>query len=131
MGKEIKLPSGAKLDITLAPLEDAKHLYQTVFDEYKPMQVNKDMDMGDPNLWKNLFFTGLSSKKIDAALKPCLDRATYNGLRIDKDTFEPADTRQDYWETCMQVAWTNIEPFSKGLYAKFSPLFEKLRSILA
>jgi hypothetical protein len=125
---EKKLSSGAVLKITLAPFAEAKALYQACLEELRNLHVDPKEEV-DVNLFKDLFCVGLSSKKIEAALWPCLKRATYNDLKIDDSTFEPVEARQDYVPVCFEVAKENIAPFAKSLYAEFSHLQEIIRKL--
>lgn len=122
--KEVDLPSGAKLKISLAPFADAKALYQAILEEVKDVQVNLESDAA--NLIKDLFCISFSSKKIEASLESCLKRATYNGVKIDLKTFEPAEARQDYMQVCLEVAKENILPFTKSLSAQFTQIKDLL-----
>ena len=115
--KEITLPSGAILKIQIAPFADAKALYQAVLDELKIVQMSSSTDM--TSVFKDLSCIGFSSKKIESCLEQCFKRCLYNDLKLDKDTFEPVDSRQDYIVVCLAVAKENIMPFMKGLYAEF------------
>lgn len=127
--REVKLPSGAVLQITLPPFADSKELYQTVVGEFQRLGVSSEDEM-DVNLWKNVFCTFVSSKKVEVALQPCLARATYNGLKIDVDTFEPVEARGDYLFVCYEVAMESVHPFAKSLYAKFETILKKLKITL-
>ena len=124
------LPSGAELEITMPPFAVSRALYQAVLEELKGAKINSS-DEVDVNLFKDLFCVMLSSKKVDAALTECMKRATYNGLKIDADTFEPAAAREDYITVCFEVAKVSVIPFLKSLYAEFFPLLGKLKSSLA
>lgn len=127
-GKEIKLPSGSKLKINMAPFAESKRLYQVILGEAKSVRVNgKDETF---NLVKDLFCTALSSTAIEEALKPCLERCLYNGQRITDATFEPESARVDYYDILSEVAQENIRPFTNALMQQFSPLLEKLRNNL-
>lgn len=126
MMAEKKLPSGAVLKITPAPFAEAKALYQACLEELRGLHVDPHEEL-DVNLFKNLFCVGLASKKIEAALVPCMKRALYNDLKIDEQTFEPIEARQDYVVTCFEIAKENIAPFAKSLYAEFSPLLAKIQ----
>lgn len=123
---EKKLPSGAVLKITLAPFAEAKALYQACLEELRGLKVDPHEEI-DVNLFKDLFCVGLSSKKIENALAACMKRSLYNDLKIDENTFEPVDARQDYMVACFEVAKENIAPFVKSLYAEYAPLWEKLQ----
>lgn len=116
--KEEKLPSGAVLKIGVIPFGDAKNLYQTLLEENKAVKLlSKDEVV---NLIKDVFCHTFASKKVEAALLPCLQRCTYNGVKIDiEKTFEPESARQDYMKVCALVGKHAIDPFLKSLYADF------------
>lgn len=116
--KKIGLPSGAELAISLAPFADSKALYQAVLEELKSVSIDPDQEI-DVNLFKDLFCVGFSSKKIESALLKCIDRCTYDGKKIDKDTFEPVGARGDYMKVCIEVVKENILPFVKDLSAEY------------
>ncbi len=126
----IELPSGAKLDVKLAPFADSKFLLNALLEEVKGVSIAAETQI-DVNLFKDLFCAGFSSPKVDAALKTCMARCLYNGRKIDADTFEAEDARQDYMLACFEIAQANIAPFTKGLYAKYSTLLETLKSLPA
>lgn len=119
--KEVKLPTGATLKITLAPFADSKALYQAVLEEAKAIQVSAFTDMS--SVIKDSICIGLSSKKIEACLHECLKRCTYNSgsgdFKVDKDTFEPEKNRDDYIAVCIEVAKANILPFVKSLSVQY------------
>lgn len=122
----INLPSGAVLKITLAPFAQSKALYQAILEEVKTLRLDPDAEV-DVNLYKDLFCVGFSSKKIEAALAKCLDRVTYNDLKIDDQTFESEAARDDYMTVCFEVTKANILPFTKSLYAKYSHILGLLK----
>lgn len=119
--RSVKLPSGAELNINAAPFIDAKNLYQALLRELKSIQIDSNIQVG--NLYKDFFCTGFSSAEIEDCLWKCLERCTYNNgkgnLKIDRDTFEPIEARQDYMNVCMEVAKENVSPFGKALYADY------------
>lgn len=123
--REVNLPSGAKLVIQLAPFAASKALYQAVLEEGARIKIDSG-DLTDANMFKDVFCTALSSKKIESALWECMKRCTYNGLKIDAETFEKEDARQDYVDTCLEVAKDNIHPFVKHLYARYSTIFQEM-----
>ncbi len=127
---EVVLPSGAKLVITLPDFEVSKALFQAVAEEAKGLRLDPKAEV-DVNVWKDLFCTFLCSKKIEMCLWECMKRATYNGLKIDKETFEKEDSRDDYFTVCYEVGKKSILPFSKSLYAKYSHILEILKNSLA
>jgi hypothetical protein len=85
------------------------------------LSLGQDVDM---RLLRDIICAGFSSPGIEAALEPCMKRCLYNGKKIDQDTFEPEETRQDYSAVCLEVALYNILPFTKGLPYVFKRLGE-------
>lgn len=130
MNVAVTLPTGAQLEITVSPFAPAKALYQAVLEELKGLNLDPTKEI-DVNLFKDFFCTGFASKKIEACLWECMKRATYNGLKVSDDTFEPVEAREDYIQVCFEVAKANIAPFLKSLYAQFGPILAKLQSAQA
>lgn len=118
--KKITLPSGAKLEIDLAPFADANALNKAVAKELKGMKFDPELNLTDPVFIKDLACTAFSSDEIMNALEVCFRRCTYNGLKIDASTFEAEDARQDYFIVCREVLIEQIRPFAKGLLSLFS-----------
>ena len=129
--KEVKLPSGAILKITLAPFSDAKALHQAILEEIKQIELSGKTDL--TNMFKNIACVAFSSKKIESCIEICLKRCTYDfgkgDLKIDSHTFEPLAHREDYIAVCTAVIEENILPFMKSLYAEFQRFMSKLPSI--
>jgi hypothetical protein len=123
--EDITLPSGAKLRISLSSFAVAKALFEAVAAEAKEMRLDPQSDI-DLDLMKNLFCTGFSSKRIDTALSECMKKCTYNGVRLTEETFEPEEARQDYVTVCLEVALSNLRPFTKNLFAELNRIAEKL-----
>lgn len=119
---KVKLPSGAELTVQPAPFADSKNLYQALLRELKEVKIDFKMEMA--NLYKELFCMGFSSPQIEACLWKCMERCTYdNGktgpLKIDKDTFEPVEAREDFMTVCTEVTKVNVSPFVKTLFADY------------
>lgn len=129
--KEIKLQSGAVLKITLSPFAESKALYQAILEEFKPIQISSTSDMAE--LFKNMVCVGFSSKKIDSCLETCFKRCTYDSgkgdLKIDKDTFEPEENREDYIQVVLCVVKENITPFLKSLFAEYQQFMLNIQSV--
>lgn len=125
---EVKLQSGAKLKIHLAPFEDARALYQAVLKELKPLSIAGKADV---EMYKDLFCAGFASKEIEEALWVCFQKVQYctksGDLKIDKETFEPEEAREDYLQVCMEVAKANILPFVKSLYVEYGQFFAAMQ----
>lgn len=125
--KEVKLPSGATLKLHLAPFTVSKALYQAVAEEFKDLKLDPLAEI-DVNLYKSLFMTAISSKKIEACTWACMKKAIIDDLPITEETFEPEAARDDYMTVCLEVARVNIAPFTKSLYAQYKPVLEMLLS---
>lgn len=123
--KEVKLPSGAILKITLSPFAISRNLYQAVLEEAKGLKFDANQEI-DVNIYKDLFCTALASKKIEACLDECMKRVLYKDVKVTSDTWEPVEARDDYLMACFEVAKENIEPFMKSLYAQYSHIFQQL-----
>lgn len=126
--KEIALPSGAKLGIGDTPFATSKNLCQVVLEELKIVKINSTDDIS--NLVKDAFCTAFSSPKIEIALKPCLERCTYNGVKITEATWEPITARADYLKVCAEVGKHNVDPFLSGLYADYKTALTTIAGIL-
>lgn len=124
--KEIVLPSGAKLQILTITFVEAKALYQAILEEARTMSLSASTDFAA--MIKDLFCIGFSSKKIESALKVCLSKCLYDGLKIDDGTFEPLQAREDYSIVCIEVIEDTIRPFTKGLSVKLGQLVPALQS---
>ncbi len=127
---EIKLSSGAVLKVQPSPFAVAKDLYQTLLREMQAVPISAKTDMA--SLYKDLFCLGFASPQIEACIWACFARCTYNtgtgDLKIDGNTFEPVERRDDYMQVCMEVAKANVLPFAKSLYAEYqriSAMIEK------
>lgn len=122
--KTYNFPSGAQLKISLASFEDGKELYQVIAKELKELKIDENEEIG-ANLFKDIFFTALASKEIEKAILKCSTKALYNGSKINSDTFEPEEARQDYIECLYLIAEENLRPFGKALYAKYGHIFQE------
>lgn len=128
--KEVTLPSGATLKITLAPFTQSRDLYQAFLEELKGLKIDPTEEV-DASFIKDLGCVALTSKKVETALWTCMQRATYNDLKITLDTFEPEASRDDYFTVCLEVAKVNIQPFTKSLYAQYGHVLGMLRGVLS
>jgi len=122
---KIDLPSGAALRATPADFTKARELYQVLARELTKINVRADDEI-NVNLIKNCFLILISSKELEEAIWGCMDRALYNDVKIDIDTFADVDARQDYIEILKEVAMFNIAPFTKSLFADFEGIVQKV-----
>lgn len=117
--KEIVLPSGAILKITLSSFAVSRELYKVFLDEIKSIKLEGGLEI-DFNLFKDIACEVLSSTKIEKALWECMKKATYNDMKITEDIFEPEDARGDYLQVILEVGKANIMPFMKNLSPQYS-----------
>lgn len=120
--KEVQLPSGSILEIKDTPFAESKALYQSILEELRGVKLNAQLDHID--FIKDMLCMGFSSKKVEVALNVCLQRCLYNGLKIDKDTFEPVKAREDYSKIYISVIEENITPFLNGLSVELNRLLD-------
>lgn len=131
--REVKLPSGAVLRINVSPFSVSKNLYQALLRGLKSIPLKGKNEL--PDVIKDCLCTGFSSPEIEACLRECFGRCTYNAgngdLKIDDQTFEPVERREDYMRVCVEVAKDNVLPFVKSLYADFQQALSMLENIQA
>lgn len=101
------LDSGANLEVTLAAFVEGHKLFKVVTDELG------DIDFDNDSVQK-LSFRLMSSDAVEAALWPCMGRATYNNMKLSKELFEDGDVRGDFITVAKEVLVFNLLPFSRG-----------------
>jgi hypothetical protein len=120
---KITLPSGAIIDITLLPFEEAWGVSQTMAKEVERINFDikafnwNDFQMMDALNLKNPICAILSSQAVIDAAKICFKRVTYNGLKIDSQTFEKREHRADFLPVVFYVLRENISPFFENLFS--------------
>lgn len=124
--QDVALPSGATLKITISPFLIANALFQATLEETKAMDISASTDV--VSMVKEIFCASFSSQKMHKALQECMKRALYNDKRIDADTFEPIEAREDYLTVCAEVALANLRPFTKHLASELKRISETLQS---
>lgn len=121
MGDKITLPSGAILDITLLPFEEAWTVVQTITKVLEGIHIDlKEVDfanIGATDVFnlKSPICAVLSNKDIIDAARICFKRTLYNGIKIDGHTFETKDSRKDFLPVVYHVIKENISPFFANL----------------
>lgn len=129
MGIKSTLPSGSKLEITPLPYLKAWGVSQIVLKEIEKIGLDtkelksidfKNLMAVDALNFKNPLCSVLSSDPILEAAKTCMERCTYNGLKIDDDTFERIEARQDFLPVVFSVLKENISPFFANLFSFFT-----------
>ena len=125
--KKVSLPSGAELEITLAPFMEGERLFTATAECLKSVKVDGKTDVQDLtsniNSLKDAFLSCLTSQDMKDAILVCLKRCTYNKQRITNwDVFDSVEARQDYLAVCWEVVKFNLTPFMKSLISKLSGL---------
>lgn len=121
---KVSLPSGAVLEMTLAPFLEGEKLFSATAECLKSVKADglntEDITASFDSL-KNAVLACITSKDLKEALLVCLKRCTYNGQRITSwDIFEDINAREDYLSVCWEVVKFNLTPFTKNLFSKFS-----------
>ena len=121
------LDSGSILDLSICSFAEGNRLMKAVAKEIKNTQISLGakgqmgdflkLQVGDDalNTIKNLVTGLLASDEIEAALWPCIERGTYNGIHIKKDIFEDEKVRADYIPILKEALVYNLSPFFKSL----------------
>ena len=122
---KVSLPSGAVLEMTLAPFLEGEKLFSATAECLKAVSLDGNFDTEDLsssfNGLKNAILACLTSRELKDALLACMKRCTYNGQRITSwDIFEDVNAREDYLTVCWEVVKFNLTPFTKSLFSKFS-----------
>lgn len=105
---EKTLKSGATLNISSATFKDAHGLFKVVMKELGGLSFNDEMN-------QRLMINLLSSDEVEAALWPCMARATYNKVKINPELFDTyEEAREDYLDIAGEVLGFNLNPFLRG-----------------
>ncbi len=129
--REVKMPSGATLKVSMSPFSASKALYQALLREMKGIAIPQKDSPQVESMLKDALCAGFSSPYIEECLWECMKKCTYNGLKIDVDTFEPAKAREDYIPVCVEVVKDNVLPFAKSLYADYKRFMSMTESTQA
>lgn len=118
---EIILESGSALKVTPLPFMEAVEIKQSVADELTKIEVDLSgidlLKLRDTDVirFSKPLLQILSNKKIAQAAQKCFKRCTYNGIRIDENTFEDVKARQDYLPCAFHALKENLSPFFASL----------------
>lgn len=119
---KVSLPSGAELEMTLAPFLEGRRLSKAVANCLKKVNIDSNTELeANINTLKDVFVECLTSQEVEDSILLCLKRCTYNKQRVTSwDIFEDVNARQDYISVCWEVCKFNLAPFMKSLFAKLS-----------
>ena len=132
---KLKVSSGADVVINIADFEDADEVSILIQQELSKGSLNLagikkedlaggigglDLSVVEPLIKSFLAVSG--SREVRDAIFKCLSRCLYNGEKITKETFNPAEARADYYEIVFECLKVNLSPFFTGLASKFGIL---------
>jgi hypothetical protein len=127
------LPSGATLEIQLAPFEAGCRLLTAVTAEAEKIKIDLggalsqvhsindlsgiDLNSETVNTLKNIFSRVIASESIRECFWECSSWAIYNKTKITKENnvFDKADARGDFLIVMKEVLMFNLSPFFSGL----------------
>lgn len=116
--KEVELPSGAVLKLGTIPFDEANNLKKAVMREIKGIAIKNSKETMD--LYKDYLCAAFASEEVEKALWECMKRCIYNSgsgdLKIDKDSFQSAKSREDYTTIQTEVGIEALTPFGKSLW---------------
>ena len=135
--KEIILPSKAKLTVNIVDFELAERLQDAFLSALHQKGINLDIDLGNISgkdiknvddlkslAAENSAFISviiekviqiIINKELKTILYETMLRSLYNGQKITKETFEPVESRKDYYHVCFHVLLENLSPFFVNL----------------
>lgn len=111
--KDVTLPSGALLQIGTVPFDATNNLKKAVMKEVKAIPMTSTKILID--LSKDYVCGILGSDEVEKCLWECMKRCLYNGMKIDKATFESEEARSDFTDVQMEVGQHCLLPFGKSL----------------
>lgn len=107
---KISVPSGADVEIHPSGWKAAKTLKAAI---ERAVALTGDFSIRTALLVD-------SSAEVDAALQLCLARCLYNGQKIIELTFDPVETRGDYYDIVEACVKENLGPLAASLRSKLS-----------
>lgn len=140
--EEITLKSGNVLKVNVAPFIDAIRLTNIVAKAFSQrgldFKIDRDTELKFETLFNknpDAFVKGLADIVFEEFVMnvvfKCAERCIYvkNGvsLKINQDTFEDEEAREDFYEIMYKIAYANIKPFFANLLTVLSQTSETAR----
>ena len=130
--QDFMLTSGARLHITSAKFSEASDLSKALLRSMKGVPLNDNLMKQDVTALKDMVIEAATSDDVERALHKCMERSTYNDIKLLPSTFDDPrlgdDFRKDYYEVAVYVVKVNCWPFfEKAL----SMLRERLANVVA
>lgn len=117
MKETTKLPSGHELIAQEADFETGVRLYQTIAGELAKQNIElKELsEAAIGGILAKALLVLIGSRAVYDVTWECLKKATLDGMKITKETFEDMDKRADFIPCAKEVIMLNIRPFISGL----------------
>ena len=113
--QDFTLPSGAKFHVSVVPFQDAKALTKALMKSAAGIQLAANPMEMDVSVIKDALISAATSDDVESALFRCLERCTYNSLKVTPDLFDQPhsaeDARKDYFAMAGKVIEVNCLPF--------------------
>ncbi len=120
---EHKLPSGAILDVTVLDYEKAFGIFQTVSRQIGLIDVDfgkidfEKFNTMDVMEFKRPLTQLLSNSDLVKVGNQCLEKCTYDNVKISKATWESIEARKDYLFALFYALKENCAPFLEGVFS--------------
>jgi hypothetical protein len=126
------LINGAELKITLGSFAEAMALQKAIGRALRGMKIdlpdNAKADLSPDSIGDILgaVLNVATSDEVETALFACAGRCLIGQDKVDKDYFEKAENRQNYYPIMIEIIKANCGPFIKGLGSSFGGLGQLL-----
>lgn len=120
---ECKLPSGATLDITVLDYEKAFEVFQITMRQLGLIDIDlSKMDFAnfaaaDIMEFKRPLAQILSNADLVKMGNKCLEKCTYDGIKVTTKTWEAPEARKDYLFALFYALKENCYPFVEGVFS--------------
>lgn len=120
---EHKLPSGAVLDVTILDFEKAFEIFQIVSRQIGLLDLDlskidgKSFALTDIMEFKRPLSQVLASPELVKVGNKCLEKCTYDGIKVTTKTWEDVKARGDYLFAMFFALQENVAPFIEGVFS--------------
>jgi hypothetical protein len=128
---EFRTANGVEVKINMADFITSMKLKKSVVDALRDSDIDissidfNDIKSGAIDSIVQAILAADSSVEVEGALFKCLERCLYGNNKITRDTFEPVEAREDYYEIVIACLKVNLLPFFKPLLSKLDVLQAK------
>lgn len=131
--QDFNLDSGAKLHVTVAPFQDAKALSKALIKSVGGVPLSDNLMNMDMSVFKDILVNAATSDEVESALVRCMERATYNGIKVNNGLFDDPtmgdNARKDYFLICTKIVEVNCLPFFEQALSKLKTSLTKNTNI--